>query len=83
MLGLAKDGVVVVAGVMTVYEATPTPALLYAALCFSGFFYDAIVSMQWMGFMWVSTRMSYANFNGIGLLLESLLVASAPIGDRL
>jgi len=79
VLGLAKDGVVVVAGVMTVYEATPTPALLYAALCFAGFFYDAIVSMQWMGFMWMSTRMSYANFNGIGLLLESLLVASAPI----
>jgi len=79
VLGLAKDGIVVVAGVMTVYEATPNPALLYASLCFAGFFYDAIVSMQWMGFMWMSTRMSYANFKGIGFLLENILVASAPI----
>jgi len=79
VIGLAKDGLVVVAGIITVYEATPTPALLYAALCFAGFFYDAIVSMQWMGFMWMSTRMSYASLKGIGFLLENLLVASAPV----
>jgi hypothetical protein len=79
VLGMAKDSVVVIAGAVTVYEATPTPALLYAILCFSGFFYDAVVSMQWLGWIWMSTRISYANFKGVGALLELFLVASAPI----
>lgn len=82
VLGMAKDGVVVIAGVVTIYEATPTPALLYAILCFSGFFYDAIVSMQWI-MWWMNTRISYANFKGIGALLEVFLVASAPIVSAL
>jgi len=78
VLGLAKDGVVVVAGVVTVYEASASPALLYAILCFSGFFYDAVVSLQWMGFL-MNTRIGYANFKGVGAILELVLVASAPI----
>jgi hypothetical protein len=77
-LGLAKDGAEVIIGVVTVYEATPTPALLYAVLCFSGFFYDAVVSMQWL-VLWMNTRIGYANFKGAGALLELTLVASAPI----
>lgn len=79
VLGMAKDGVVIIAGIVTVYEATATPALLYAALCFSGIFYDAIISMQWLGWWWMTSRISYANLKGVAELLEVLLVAVAPI----
>jgi len=78
VLGMAKDGVVVIAGVVTVYEATATPALLYAILCFSGFFYDGIVSFQWVEW-WLNTRINYAGFKGLGPLLELFLVAGAPL----
>jgi len=78
LLGLAKDGVVVTAGAVTVYKGNPTAALLYAFMCFSGFFYDALVSVQWWTW-WMNTRISYANIRGVGALLEIFLVASAPI----
>jgi len=77
LLGLAKDGVVVIAGVTTVYKGTPTIALLYSIMCFSGFFYDAVISMQWW-MWWMSTRISYAGA-GIEALLELFLVGTAPL----
>jgi len=81
----------VTAGAVTVYKGNPTAALLYAVMCFSGFFYDSLVSMQWwvwwmnsvVTFTGVQAQhwswISYANARHAGTLLELLLVASAPI----
>lgn len=35
--------------------------------------------MQWLGVLWMSSRISYANFKGIGALAELSLVAIAPL----
>lgn len=78
LLGLAKDGVVVTAGAITFCKGNPTAALLYAFMCFSGFFYDSLVSMQWWVW-WMNARISYANVKHAGTLLELFLVASSPI----
>mmetsp|Transcript_85338 Transcript_85338/g.133330 ORF Transcript_85338/g.133330 Transcript_85338/m.133330 type:complete len:220 (+) Transcript_85338:75-734(+) len=79
-LGAVTDAVVVIAGLVTVSEATSTPALLYGFLCFSIFFYDTKVSLQSLGFLWASARFHpYANLHNLSSILQSLLVSSAPI----